>query len=488
MEELRDLAQQLLGAKDEEQYIRIARDGDVDFVDIRFVDLPGRWHHVTVPVARLTPELFSRGVGFDGSSVPGFKTVERGDMVLLPDRRTTNIDDFGGHVIVSMLATAAEADSRAPFPLDPRIVAGRAEEALRKSGHADESIWSPELEFYLFSGASYEDSENGAYYEVLSDEAGWLDGEEDEPELGYRIQRGGGYHAIPPLDMRFDVRNEIVSRMEESGIPVKYHHHENGSPGQVEIEVLGEPLLAAADHLMLGKYIVRNTAFDWGLSATFMPKPLSQECGNGLHFHIRLLKDGRPVLHDADGYAGLSKAAHHFIGGILIHGRALAAITNPSTNSYRRLRPGFEAPTNLFFSAANRSAAIRIPAYATEPATKTVEYRPSDATANGYLAMAALLAAGIDGLNRKVDPSEHGFGPFDQNIHDLPRRERDEIVPLPASLEEALAELAADSDFLTAPGIFPTEFVEIWTELKHREAEQISTRPHPSEYGLYFDC
>lgn len=488
MEELRSLAQQLLGAADEEQYTRIARDGDVDFVDIRFIDLPGRWHHVTVPVARLAPELFSKGIGFDGSSVAGFKTVERGDMVLLPDRSTTNIDDFGGHVVISMLATAAEADTRRPFPLDPRVVAGRAEEALRKSGHADESIWSPELEFYLFSGVSYDDSPSGAYYEVLSDEAGWLDPDGDEPELGYRIQRGGGYHAIPPLDMRFDVRNEIVSLMEEAGIPIKYHHHENGSPGQVEIEVLGEPLMTAADHLMLGKYIVRNTAFDWGLSATFMPKPLSQECGNGLHFHIRLLKNGKPVLHDEDGYAGLSEAAHHFIGGILTHGRALAAITNPSTNSYRRLRPGFEAPTNLFFSAANRSAAIRIPAYATEPATKTIEYRPSDATCNPYLTMSALLAAGIDGLNRKIDPAKHGFGPFDRNIHGLPKEERDKIVPLPETLGEALEELQADHDFLTAPGILPEEFVEIWCDIKRAESEEISTKPHPMEYNLYFDC
>jgi glutamine synthetase len=276
--------------------------------------------------------------------------------------------------------------------------------------------------------------------------------------------------------------------MEETGVPVKYHHHENGAAGQVEIEVQGEPLVVSADHLMWGKYIVRNTALEWDLAATFMPKPLPNEPGNGLHFHIRLMKGGTPVFHGENGYAGLSQKALHFIGGVLEHGRALAAITNPSTNSYRRLRPGYEAPTNLFFSAANRSAAIRIPKYATDPETKTIEYRPSDASGNPYLSMAALLAAGLDGMERKIDPRENGYGPFDRNIHDLPSSERDKIVPLPVTLEEALIELARDCAFLSDAGVFPEEFVPVWMGLKRAESEEVGGRPHPVEYGLYFDC
>lgn len=487
MEELLDLAKTLRESTDDE-FVSAVRDSVVDFVDLRFADLIGRWRHVTLPSGHLPPELFSSGVGFDGSSVAGFKSVERGDMVLLPVRGTTLIDEVDGHVVLSMIASAAEADSRDPFALDPRSIARRAEDILAASGHADASLWSPELEFYVFSAADYDDAPDGAFYRVQSDETGWTDDEDSGAPLGYRIQPRSGYHAIPPCDTHFDLRNEIATRMEEAGIPVKYHHHENGAPGQVEIELLPEPLTLAADHIMLGKYIVRNTASEWDVSATFMPKPLSTEPGNGLHFHIKLTLDGAPVLHGENGYAGLSSKGLHFIGGILMHGRALAALTNPSTNSYRRLRPGFEAPTNLFFSAGNRSAAIRIPQYATRPDEKTIEYRPGDATANPYIAMSALLAAGLDGMERKIDPKEHGFGPFDENIHGALSPLRAEIVPLPASLEEALEELACDAQFLTGSGIFPREFPATWIELKEKEADVVRTRPHPSEYGLYFDC
>lgn len=487
MEELLDLAKTLRGAGDDE-FARLVRGSSVDFVDLRLADLAGRWHHVTVPAGRTSPELFTSGVGFDGSSVPGFKSVERGDMVLVPDRTTALLDEADGHVVLSMVACAAEADSRDTFPLDPRSIARRAEEVLAASGHADASLWSPELEFYVFSAVDYDDAPDGSFYRVQSDETGWCDEESGGPSLGYRIQPGSGYHAIPPCDMHFDLRNEIVTRMEEAGIPVKYHHHENGAPGQVEIELLPEPLRLAADHIMLGKYIVRNTAAEWEVAATFMPKPLSTEPGSGLHFHVKLSLAGAPILHGENGYAGISEKGLHFIGGILTHGRALAALTNPSTNSYRRLRPGFEAPTNLFFSAGNRSAAIRIPQYATRPEAKTIEYRPGDATANPYIAMSALLAAGLDGMERKIDPKENGFGPFDENIHGAVSALRTEIVPLPASLEEALEELALDARFLTASGVFPDEFPGAWIELKEREADVVRTHPHPSEYGLYFDC
>ena len=462
--------------------------GDADFLDVRFSDLPGRWHHVTLPSTNVEPSLFENGIGFDGSSVPGFKSLEKGDMVLIPDPSTCHASVFRGRAIVSAIASAAEAETRTPFPMDPRVIATRAEAVLRGSGHADVSLWSPELEFYLFSSVDYEDAPNGSFYDIGSEETGWGDPDGPGASLGYRIRSGAGYHASPPCDTHYGIRNEIVVRMSAAGIPVKYHHHENGAAGQVEIELHAEPLVRAADHVMLGKHIVRNTAYDAGLSATFMPKPLRDEPGSGLHFHIRLERAGSPVLHGDDGYAGLSAEALSFIGGILLHGRALAALTNPSTNSYRRLRPGHEAPTNLFFSAGNRSAAIRIPQYATEPATKTVEYRATDATANPYLAMSALLAAGLDGMNRKLDPREHGLGPFDSNIHERGNGLRRSIDPLPATLEEALSELASGGSFLTETGIFPEDFVNVWIDLKTREADELRRRPHPAEFDLYFDC
>ncbi|MCD4691170.1 glutamine synthetase beta-grasp domain-containing protein [bacterium] len=354
-----------------DEFIRLLHEMGVAMLDLRFADLPGRWHHVTVPVAALTASTLEDGVGFDGSSVPGFKTVERGDMVLIPDRTTANLDAFAEEPTVLAICTVAEADTRQPFERDPRVIAARAEAVLRDSGHADTSLWSPELEFYIFTSVDYDEGDAGSYYAVESLEAGWSDSDE-RTSPGYRIAPGRGYHAIPPTDMTWDMRNEMTVLMLDSGIPVKYHHHENGAAGQVEIEVFHEPLLAAADNLLLGKYIVRNTADAWGAAATFMPKPLATESGNGMHFHVKLQRDGKPIFYDEAGYAGLSQQALHFIGGILEHGRALTAVTNPSTNSYRRLRPGFEAPTNLFFSAANRSAAIRIPAYATEPHAKAI--------------------------------------------------------------------------------------------------------------------
>jgi glutamine synthetase len=488
MENLRELTERLRAAGGDVEFAESVRACGADAVDLRFTDLPGRWHHVTVPAARLDAGLLAGGVGFDGSSVSGFKRVERGDMVLLPDRATAQVEEWSGRIVVALLSMAAEAQSRTPFPLDPRLTAIRAERALMESGHADVSIWSPELEFYVFSSVAYDERRDGSFFSVSSDEAGWIEQDGCGAELGYRIRTGAGYHASPPCDRHFEFRNEVVARMQDAGIPVKYHHHENGAPGQLEIELLGESLVQAADHVMLAKHIIRNTALESDLAATFMPKPLVGEAGSGFHVHVKLMRGGRPLFHAEDGYAGLSEQALHFIGGILSHGRALSAIVSPSTNSYRRLRPGYEAPTNLFFSAGNRSAAIRIPRYATQPESKTIEYRPPDATANPYLMTAALLAAGIDGMERKTDPKARGFGPFDRNVHELPRRERDRIVPLPATVEEALVELEEDSEFLTVGGIFTADFVETWLDLKREEIEAIASHPHPGEYSLYFDC
>ena len=486
MHYLRELSLRLRDAGSHEDAGAICADGGIDYVDVRFADLTGRWHHVTLPAARVGRKLFEDGVGFDGSSVPGFKTVEQGDMVALSDPATAVVEESGPYLLVSYLASAAEADTRELFALDPRVIARRAASALASSGHADLALFGPELEFYLFSSVDYGSSPSGAFYDLGSDEVGWTD--VDEPTSGHRIRPGAGYHAMPPCDRTFEVRNEIVSRMVNAGIPVKYHHHENGAPGQVEVELMSRPLVEAADDCMMGKHIAKMTAIEWGLSATFMPKPVLGESGSGLHFHIRLEKGGRPVFHDESGYAGLSDVALHFIGGILEHGAALTAVTNPSTNSFRRLRPGFEAPTNRVFSAANRSAAIRIPKYTTEPDAKTVEYRPSDATANPYLAIAALIAAGIDGMERRIDPRERGFGPLEKNIHTLSEEERRTIPGLPLTLHEALEALESDGDFLSDSGIFPADFVSVWTRLKWREVDAIRSAPHPGEFELSFDC
>jgi len=488
MKSLRDLTEQLRKTAGDAEFVAALAASGADALDVRFADLPGRWHHVTVPVTRVDESLFASGVGFDGSSVSGFKRVERGDMVLIPDRLTAQAEEWDGRIIVAVLSSAAEAQLKTPFPLDPRLTALRAERALAESGHADMSLWAPELEFYAFSSVAYDERRNGSFFSVRSDEAGWSDPDSESDGLGYRIRAGGGYHASPPCDRFFEFRNEVAARLQDAGIPVKYHHHENGAPGQLEVELIGEPLVPAADHVMLGKHIVRNTAAEWGLAATFMPRPLLAEAGSGLHVHVKLMRAGAPVFHGEGGYAGLSESALHFVGGILSHGRALSAIVSPSTNSYRRLRPGYEAPTNLFFSEGNRSAAIRVPRYATRPEAKTIEYRPPDATANPYLMMAALLAAGLDGLDRRVDPTAHGFGPFDRNVHELPRKERNRIVPLPATIEEALDALERDADFLTTRGIFADEFAATWIELKREEIETIASHPHPGEYGLYFDC
>jgi len=488
MESLGELTGRLRAASSDAEFVDLLAASDADAADVRFTDLPGRWHHVTIPASRVDGALFASGVGFDGSSVSGFKRVERGDMVLLPDRRTAQAEEWNGRTVVALLASAAEAQTRNPFALDPRLTAVRAEQALSASGFADESLWSPELEFYVFSSVAYDERRSGSFFAVASEEAGWDHPDGQTPCLGYRVRTGAGYHASPPCDRFFEFRNEVVARMLDAGIPVKYHHHENGAPGQLEIELLAEPLVQAADHVMLAKHIIRNSALEWDLAATFMPKPVLGEPGSGLHVHIRLTRGGAPVFYGEGGYANLSTTALHFVGGILAHGRALSAVVSPSTNSYRRLRPGYEAPTNLFFSAGNRSAAIRIPRYATRPESLTIEYRPPDATANPYLMMAALLAAGLDGLRSETDPKSKGFGPFDRNVHELPRRERDRIAPLPATIEEALAELERDSSFLAAGGIFTEDFVGTWLDLKREEIEAIASHPHPGEYGLYFDC
>ena len=470
-----------------EDLIRSVQDNRVEMIDLKFIDLFGQWHHLTIPASFFTEETFSQGVAFDGSSV-GFKTVEAGDMVLIPDPETARHDPFWEVKTLSLLCEAAEADTKVISPRDPRGIARRAEEFLQSSGIADESQWSPEFEFYIFDSINYQSDINMARYIIDSEEADWNSGMAQEQNLGHKIPRKGGYHAIPPLDIMFNIRSEMVKIIQESGINVRYHHHEVGGPGQSEVEILFYPLRDAADHTMWIKYVIKMIAQRRKRTVTFMPKPLYGDAGSGMHVHQKLFKNGQPLFFDRSGYAGLSKMALHYIGGVLSHGPSLTALTNPSTNSFKRLVPGFEAPVNLFFSLANRSAAIRIPKYAIDPLDKTFEYRPPDATCNIYLAITAILMAGIDGIRREIDPMEAGFGPFDVDIEKASKEVKGKIRPLPSSLKEALDALEEDHQYLLEGGVFSEDIIQTWIERKIRDYYEVRNRPHPYEMNLYYEA
>jgi len=455
----------------------------VEMVDLKFCDLWGRWHHVTIPASGFTPALMEKGVGFDGSSV-GFKSVSAGDMALVPDLTTGFLDPFWEVPTLSFICTTLEADTRALFPYDPRSIARRAEEFLRASGVADESWWGPEFEFYVFDGVSYENGMNVASYRVQSSEGDW---NSHELGSGYNIPRHGGYHAIPPQDRLFNFRSRVCKLLSQMGVEVKYHHHEVGGPGQCEIETRMIPMVRAGDVTLLAKYVARMTARDMGMTATFMPKPLYGEAGSGLHFHQQLLRGGTNLFYDEHGYGCLSDTARFYVGGLLAHGAAVMALTNPSTNSYRRLVPGYEAPVSAIFSLGNRSAAIRIPKYANQPDSARIEFRPPDATGNPYLAIAAQLLAGIDGVRRRLDPSELGFGPYDEDVFSWPAERRAHIQALPTSLEQAMSALEADHSFLLEGGVFSREMIDRFVAKKRAEERAVRDRPHPFEIELYYD-
>jgi glutamine synthetase len=456
----------------------------VRMVDLKFVDLWGRWHHVTVPATQFTEELYREGLGFDGSSV-GFRTVNSGDMVLRPDLGTAAMDPFPEASTLSFICSTLEADTKAPFPNDPRNVAARAEAYLRETGIADRSLWGPEFEFYVFDSISFENGINRASYQVESAEAEWSAA---QPGRGHIIPLHGGYHAIQPADRLFDLRSEISLLAEGMGVPVKYHHHEVGGPGQVELEIGLDSPVAAGDNGMIVKYISKMVADRRGQTATFMPKPLFGEAGSGMHFHQHLFRGDTNLFYDADGYGLLSETARWYVGGLLLHAPALLGLTNPSTNSYRRLVPGFEAPVRTFYSLANRSAAVRIPKYATSPSAVRIEFRPPDATGNLYLSMAAQLMAGIDGIRRKIDPAEHGFGPIDDNVFAYSTEQATRIGQLPTTLHDALNDLEANHAFLLEGGVFSDTLIRHWIKIKReRDVQAIRTRPHPYEMKLYFD-
>jgi glutamine synthetase len=470
--------------QDFEHARRYVDENGVRMVDLKFCDLWGRWHHLTVPSSQFVPELLAQGIGFDGSAV-GLKSVKAGDMVLVPDLLTGTVDPFWDMPAISFICSTLEADTHAIFTHDPRNVAIRAEEYLCETGIADESRWGPEFEFYVFDDVAFHSSVNQASYRLDYKEADW---NSDQGGHGHYIPLHGGYHAIPPKDQLFNLRAEMTMHLEAMGVPVKYHHHEVGGPGQVEIETPMMGLVAAGDATMLVKYVAKMTAHAHDQTVTFMPKPLFGEAGNGMHFHQHLFRDGQNVFYDRDGYGCLSQTALYYIGGLLTHGAALLALTNPSTNSYRRLVPGFEAPINAFFSLGNRSAAIRIPKYANQPDTARMEFRPPDASCNVYLALAAQLLAGLDGIRRRIDPTAAGFGPIDADVFSWTETQRAQIQRLPGSLDEALRALEADHDFLLVGEVFSEELIAQWVAYKREEEYYpVRNRPHPYEVSLYFD-
>ena len=471
-----------------EELLKLVEQQHIRMLDLRFVDLFGVWHHVTVPTERLDAALLEKGVPFDGSSIPGFARVEGGDLALLPDLSTALVDPFWELPTLGLICNIGEADTRAPFANDPRTVAHRAEELLRDEGIAERSMWGPEFEFYIFDRVVYRSDINISYYRIDSDEADWNTDAAEGHNLGGKIPRKGGYHAMPPLDKLYNLRAEMAQQVERAGVPVRYHHHEVGGPGQSEIEIELLPLERAADATMLIKYLTKMVAREAGKTVTYMPKPLYDEAGSGMHFHQLLVRDGRSLFYDAEGHGGLSKLARQYIGGVLRHGPALLALTNPSTNSYKRLVPGFEAPVTLCYGLANRSAAVRVPKYVDNETEKRIEFRPPDGTCNVYLALAAQLMAGIDGIVNNIDAAEEGFGPVEGNIFDLPEAQRSRWGSLPTNLKEALQALEADHEFLLRGGVFTESMIQTWIETKlHRDYEEVRNRPHPYEMSLYFD-
>lgn len=456
----------------------------IQVIDMKFCDLWGRWHHLSIPANQFNAELMEEGIGFDGSAV-GLKSVKAGDMVLVPDLETAFMDPFWNAPTLSFICATLEADTHAIFSNDPRNIAICAENYLRKTGIADRSMWGPEFEFYIFDNVAFDNGVNHASYRLDSGEADWNSGIGGH---GHYIPLHGGYHAIPPKDQLYNLRSEITLHLESMGVPVKYHHHEVGGPGQSEIETPMMGLLAAGDASMLVKYVTKMTAHQNNKTVTFMPKPLYGEAGSGMHFHQQLLMGDRNVFYDRDGYGCMSQIALYYIGGLLKHGPALLALTNPSTNSYRRLVPGFEAPVNAFFSLGNRSAAVRIPKYANQPHTARMEFRPPDATCNIYLALAAQLLAGLDGITNQIDPTAHGFGPIDANIFAWSETQRASIQKLPSSMREAMLALQDDHAFLLAGDVFSPELIQQWINYKlEMEYYQVRNRPHPYEVNLYFD-
>ncbi|MDX9859050.1 MAG: type I glutamate--ammonia ligase [candidate division Zixibacteria bacterium] len=462
---------------------KMVKDNGVEFFDLKFGDLLGLWHHITLPIDELGPGLFTNGVGVDGSSLPGFSRIERGDMIMLPVAETAFIDPFFERPTLSMLGNIMEVgDKVLPYSRNPRRVAADAEAYLTKTIKGAKIILGPEFEFYIFDRVNFFQGPDTAFYDLGSSEAMWQ-APDDGENLGYKIPSKKGYHIAPPMDRIYNLRSEICSMLAKVGVGLKYHHHEVGGGGQHEIEVQFAPLLEMADKSMLVKYFVKNQAFRVGKSATFMPKPLFNEPGSGLHVHQYIADAKGSIFYSKNGRANFSDIGLWYIGGMLKHADSLLAFTNPSTNSFKRLVPGFEAPIAGTYSVGNRTACIRIPGYQRDPKQMRFEFRPPDGTMNPYLAYAAMLMAGLDGIKHKIDPGT----PFDRNLDEMKPEELADMHMLPTSLNKALNSLEEDHDYLMAGGVFTEDLLESWVKLKRKEVAEIRIRPTPYEFEMYYD-
>jgi glutamine synthetase len=462
----------------------VEREG-VEFIDVRFCDLPGVMQHFTVPVSAFDDDAVTNGLMFDGSSIRGFQAIHESDMKLMADPATAFVDPFRTAKTLALNFSILDPFTDEAYSRDPRNVAAKAEAFLNSSGIADTAYFGPEAEFYVFDDVRFETKQNAGYYYIDSIEGAWNTGREEEGgNRAYKPRYKGGYFPVPPMDHYADLRDAMVLALNAVGVGVERAHHEVGTAGQAEINYKYDSLLHAADKLMLYKYVIKNVAWANGRSATFMPKPLFGDNGSGMHCHQSLWKDGTPLFYDELGYAGLSDTARWYLGGLLAHASSLTAFTNPTVNSYHRLVPGFEAPVNLVYSQRNRSAAVRIPVTGTSPKAKRLEFRVPDPSSNPYLAFSAMLMAGVDGIRNKIEPAE----PIDKDLYELPPEEHANIATVPSSLDEALEALEADSDYLLEGGVFTPDLVETWIDFKRtNEIDPIRLRPHPHEFELYFD-
>jgi glutamine synthetase len=468
-----------------EEVLRYIAEEKVEFIDVRFCDLPGTIQHFTIPVETFDADVFTEGRMFDGSSIRGFQAIHESDMLLLPDPATAVIDPFRQHKTLNLTFSVFDPLTGAAYSRDPRNVARKAEEFLKGTGIADTSYFGPEAEFYIFDSARFATGPNEGFYHLDSIEGAWNTGrEENGANLAYKPPFKGGYFPVPPMDHYTDLRSEMVKNLIKVGITTEMQHHEVGTAGQAEIDIKFGPLLSMADSLMLYKYVIKSTARAAGKTVTFMPKPLFGDNGNGMHCHQSLWKDGSPLFYDEMGYGGLSDIGRWYVGGLLKHAPSLLAFTNPTINSYHRLVPGFEAPVNLVYSSRNRSACCRIPITGSNPKAKRIEFRVPDPSANPYLAFSAMLMAGIDGIKNKIEPPE----PVDKDLYELPPDEAASIPQVPGSLEEVLSALESDHAYLTEGGVFTDDLIETWVDYKRtRELDAVRLRPTPHEFELYFD-
>jgi glutamine synthetase len=467
-----------------EDVLKLIEENNVQIVDLRFADLLGTWQHFSVPARALDPDAFENGFGFDGSSIRGWKAINESDMLVVPDARTAKLDPFLSTPTLSVAGNVHDPITREPYGKDPRAVAQRAEAYLSASGIGDTAYFGPECEFFVFDHISFDQTAFAGYYYIDSKEGAWNSGADEAPNLGHRPRHKEGYFPVPPVDSLQDIRSEMLLTLQDCGIEMECQHHEVATAGQGELDVRYDELCKSADAVMWIKYVVKNVARRHGKTATFMPKPLFGDNGTGMHTHMSIWNNGEN-LFAGDGYAGLSQVGLWAIGGVLKHAAALLALTNPTTNSYKRLVPGYEAPVNLAYSSRNRSAAVRIPMYLSHPKAKRMEFRCPDPTANPYLAFAALLMAGIDGIQNQIDPGP----PLDKNIYDLPAEELSKVATTPGSLEDAVTALERDHEFLLRGDVFSEELVQTWIQYKRdNEIEPLRLRPHPHEFSLYFDA